>query len=499
MSAAVLGWLALGLLGLAAGLTVRDVWLHTQAAVRGMRLEQSGRLADAVTVWERYLTTWTLSGEQPRLATRLALAYARYRLGRYDGARDEADQALATATGSLAAMLRRLRDDAQARLNGSPLPTERPPLACDTDPRSFATAQREAERLRADGDWFGALAQLDRLVEDSLSRDFGARHLLQRLRHGLLCLELGYYDLALTRAESLLGRSGLPSALQHDSRRLAAQAQLALGRLDSALIDAQAAFRIANLAFDRERLTDDCHLLGTIQAHRGEFVDAMRNFQRVRECGDRGRWLAPTSEGRLLWRWGRRAEAEQAFGLAARHVRSDLAAGPEGQAAVADSYAQSLWQDEPQRAFAILAPTLDVVPPNPRAALLRDAVAAVVLRAASQPAYQTRLARLAAGQAAFAHDPHAMVAVESAAGLIALLDQQPAEATARLASALEHQTDPLSRPELQVQLGRALEQSGDGERALEQYRAAAGHPQPLEAVIRARARLAELGQGDLAD
>ncbi|MBI2300753.1 MAG: hypothetical protein HYU66_17730 [Armatimonadetes bacterium] len=485
--AAIAGWM----LGLGLVLLAREFWCHHYYPVRGQLYQSHRNPQLAAAAWEGYLATRTLWGRRRKLAARVSLSHCYYRLGRLAEAAEQCEH-LERQSGdtTVVTLAERMRRDCLARL-GQVEPAEQPraPAAGARNEASLHAEALEVERLLADGIWFGAMRQLEQLVEDAIRAGIGDRHLPYRLQLGELRLRLGFYEEAASLAETLLGRAGLPSELQHDSRQLAARAALALARHDQALLDAQAAFRIANLAHDRERLIHDCLLLGAVAEHRLDYVDAMRHFQRVRECGGRGRWLAYLGEAELLALWGREREAERAFQKAAEGTTDPAGSDAVGMA-VAVAHAAMILRDSPQRACELVEPYLESPAPQPRLSFRRDAVAAVVLTAVGRAdEAAVCLERLRGARGSFAHDRHLMVEFDHAEAELARLAGRWSEAAGWLKQALERGPHAVQVPRLQVFLGDMLEAAGDLAAARQAFQAAAEFSQPLGAVREARARL----------
>lgn len=472
----------------------REWWCHRYYPSAANLFQAQRRVDLAANVWERYLATRTLGGGRVKLLARIGLCHCYYRLGRWQDAAEQCDAvARAMPLSPLARLVERVKRDALARAGGNPLAEgEAIEAIAESGPAVLYAATLEVDRLENDGRWQEAMALLESLVEPGLTSD-GAPPLPQlRLRLGQLQLRLGYYEEALAVADVLLSRPGLSTELQHDSRSLSARAALALERTPQDRVDAEAAYRIAALAQDREKLIDDALLLGLIASHHGEFVEAMRWFLRAREHGGRGRWLASAAEGELLALWGRDAEAERSFEQAARVAADPALGGQSGPAVVALAYAAALADDDPTRALQVLEPHLGESLPNLRLAGRRDVLAAVLLTAAGRTeeaaAYREAMAAV---RARSAHDRHELATLDLAEAEIARAEGRWQDAVAHYRAALARPPYRVHRPRIEVRLARALEELGETEEAERAWRRAAEFEFPLGAVLLARRRLAE--------
>ncbi len=493
--------LVLGTVGLVAIIlfAARELWCHWYYPVRG-RLYLRWRQPDlAAAAWESYLSTWTLCGSGRKLSARFSLSQCYWALGRLDDAVAQCETIVARrGTSALGHLARQLRADCLDRLGRPEAAAEaRPaaaPAASARDQDRYAKSL-EVERLESSGDWFAALTLLNSLAEDTLAAHLLDEHLLLRLRLAGLRLRLGLFAEAMTTAEGLLARPGLSSDAEHDAHQVAARAYLALGRFDQAERDARAAFRIANLAGDTERLADDCLHLGELAMHRGDFVEAMRQLQRVRECHGRGLWMAPLGEADLLRLWGRDDEAASALDVAERRVPPAATDHESPAMLVARFRAELLLDRDPAAAAAALGPFLATQVIDPRLAAGHAASCGLALTAAGRHAEaEPHWAAVAAGRERFAHDRLLLAALDLAEGRRAFLAGDAPAAVTRFSDALDRSPLPIWRSIIGHRLGRAHEAAGDRSAALEAYRAAAALGHPTAAQRAATARLAELAR-----
>lgn len=475
----------------------REVWLQVAFVHRARRLLATGSPGPAAELWARWLGLPKLLGD--RRKGRFELAHCLYRAGRWAEALDECHRLEESGPGpALLGPVRQLAADCLTRLGradeAAATRTAATQAFATAQPASLYASELEVDHLEAQGQWFAALRRLDDLCE-ALTRalplgGIGAPSweyaLALRLRLGRAQFRLGYYEAAMATAETVLGRVGLPVELQHEAHLLAGRAYLELEALPQAQRDAEAAFRVANRAADRDRLIEDCLLLAEIALHRGDFVEAMRQYQRVRECAGAGRWLAAVGEAELLELWGRGAEATAALDHAARLAQ---ATGDPRAPALVGLSAASLAAERPTAAWALLAPTLNVDLDDPRLDIRRAALAASLAPAVGgDPERFAGL--LASARTDFAHDRHLLAELDAADAARAEALGDGATAAACLRAALGRPCHRLLAPGLHVRLARVLAAEGDAAGAAAAWAAAAACPVPLGSVVQARAWLA---------
>lgn len=487
-------WPSAGLVGGCALLVllVRELWLALTLVQRARAALDDGQAGEAADLLGQYLALPSLLGQ--RAAVRLLLAQALFAdrrpadalacCERLDGRRLPA---------SLATALARLTADCHERLgHGDDAARLRADAAAEEArraPHAHLERQARVDQLEAEGRWREALDELDQVTElvarGALTGEATdlERLVALRLRLARAQLRLGHYEAAMATAELVLGRVGVPVPLQHEAHVVAGWCYLALDTFDQAQRDAEQAFRIANRAADPARLMEDCLLLGEIGFHRADFVTAMRQYQRVRECGGTGRVLAAVGEAELLGLWGRTAEA-----LVAAERATDLA-GPAGspglQLLAALSLARLLRPRQPRLAWAQLEPVLATVPSEPRVAVERAALAACLLADLGEPTARA-VAELADAREQFGHDRHLMVTVDRAQAELATAAGDHAEAARLWQAALERPPHPVFAPELALGWSQALAALGDTAGATAALRHAAECPTPLGAVEQAR-------------
>lgn len=476
---------------LALAVLAREWHVHWYHPHRGRLYQRLDRPELAAAAWRAYLHTPTLLGARRKLQARYSLAHCYFRLDRLQDALDQADVVVAqTRDPALAGLAHQMRSDALARLDRSAEAEAARAAAgqalAQTGEAALFARELEVERRRRAGDWFGALACLEDLAETVFLNGPDDYALALRLRLAQMRLELGFHEAAMATAEALLGRAGLPIELQHDSHAAAARAYLALDQLNRADRDARAAFRMANLAGDRDKLIDDCLLLGEVALHQGDFVQAMHNFQRVRECGGRGRWLAALAEAQCLSLWGRDSEAAGAFALARRHL------GETGDSSLALDLAEAtvLLPRQPERVADLVRPHLDTAIDVPKRLVRRDALAMVAAQVdGSAESVRHRRALVDRHRRRFGHDRVLMAFLDEVDAEMAQLEGRYLAAVECCEHALRRPLPALLRPRYVLRRAELLELAGRQEAARAGYEDAAEGPIALGAVLTARQRL----------
>ncbi len=475
-------------------LFARESYLHTWLPFRGRMYLKMDQPELAAAAWRTYLGTRTLFGRQLKRQARFSLAHCLYRLGRFDDALADCEALLATSPGpALVAPTQQLRADCLLRLNRLDEAREARHAAAEAyqslHTHSLFASELEVDRREADGDWAGALEQLEELVQEAIRSCADSYLQIARVRLARMRLQLGYDEAAQLTAETLLSRAGLPTELQHDAHAIAARAYLQLERFEQAERDAEAAFRISNLARDRDKLIDDCLLLAEVAQHQGDYVTGMKQFQRVRECGGAGRWLAALGEAETLDLWGREKESAESFEQAWKNL-PDGPSRPQAELVTALSQAAALYPRDAGRAGDLLATHRDQPVTDPRLALRRAALLAMTDTAAGRHELAAgALEELARGREAFAHDRHLLADLDLAEAEVALLQGRLADAEAHLQAALARPCYRLLRPSVLVQLGRVRQAAGRHEAAREVWQEAAAWPVELGAVSEARTLL----------
>lgn len=357
-------------------------------------------------------------------------------------------------------------------------------------PASLWAAEMEVDALILAGDWAAALIELESILDAAVAQpaptgdptSWASWLASLRVRLAELYVGLGHYRAAVTALELVLGRAGTPETLRHRAHLAAARAYLALDNLEQAERDARDAFRLANLARDPQRLVDDCLLLGDLALRRGSFTEAMAQYQRVRECGPEGRWLAFLAETEALALHGRHAAADQAGARAAELVVGD----PQRTAQVAHLRALWRYDRDPAAAHALLAPTLGTPLPDPRATVQRAALAATC-EAATGGDPEPWLEQVAAARREWAHDHRLLAQLDAAEAELAWLAGDDLRAAELLEAALARPADPLDVARLELRRAAVAVRLGQAEEPW--LRRAAGGALPLEATEQARARL----------